>query len=475
MFQINNHQELANTEPDQLLDLANHFFGKLLTRHEIPLQEPFFQQLLSSACFTPTPSIIQRQFYHECQRCYNRKRSLFATLPCISCKEDHVYCRKCILMGRVIECEPLYYWSGVEPIWPEIENPCAWTGKLTDAQEHAARRISTAVINRQKELLVWGVCGSGKTEMLFPAVTLGLERGQRICIATPRTDVVHELLPRFSEAFPSVRVQGLYGGGEKDEGRAQIVITTTHQLLRYKGAFEMMVIDEIDAFPYHADPMLPLATQRAKKRMSTTIYLTATPRRKQRIRLQWGRLPHVFVPIRYHGYPLPVPRLQMSFSLKRDLANHQPPACLLNWLDQRENKQRQLLIFVPTIPLAKQLSEQLAPFLININNSRSSIDFVHAEDHNREEKITMFRENKTHILLTTTILERGVTFPAIDVAVLDAGHIVFDEAALVQIAGRAGRSHLDPTGEVVFFHDGKTNGMYDAIDSIHMMNHRGGL
>src|SRR5690625_886305 len=129
MFQINNHQELANTEPDQLLDLANHFFGKLLTRHEIPLQEPFFQQLLSSACFTPTPSIIQRQFYHECQRCYNRKRSLFATLPCISCKEDHVYCRKCILMGRVIECEPLYHWSGVEPIWPELENPCAWTDR----------------------------------------------------------------------------------------------------------------------------------------------------------------------------------------------------------------------------------------------------------------------------------------------------------------------------------------------------------
>src|SRR5690625_8008674 len=86
----------------------------------------------------------------------------------------------------------------------------------------------------------------------------------------------------------------------------------------------------------------------------------------------------------------------------------------------------------------------------------------------------MFRENKTHILLTMTILERGVTFPAIDVAVLDAGHIVFDEAALVQIAGRAGRSHLDPTGEVVFFHDGKTNGMYDAIDSIRSEERRVG-
>src|SRR5690625_213280 len=475
MFPINDHHELDNAPSEQLLDLAKHFFGKLLTRSEIPLPESFFQQLLSHAYFIPTPSIIQKQFYYECQRCYNRKRSLFATLPCISCEEDHVYCRKCIVMGRVIECEPLYSWTVIKPNWPEVEKPSAWTGKLTEAQEHAARRISAANINKEKELLVWGDCGSGKTEMLFPAVALGLERGQRICIATPRTDVVHELLPRFNEAFPSVHVQGLYGGSEKDEGVAQIIITTTHQLLRYKEAFDMMVIDEIDAFPYHADPMLPLATQRAKKSASSTIYVTATPRRKQRIRLRWRRLPHVFVPLRFHGHPLPVPRLQMCFSLKREVANKQAPASLLNWLDHREHKQRQVLIFVPTIPLAKQLCEQLTPILINQNNSRTSIDFVHAEDRNREEKISLFRDHKTYILLTTTILERGVTFPAIDVAVLDAGHAVFDEAALVQIAGRAGRSHADPTGEVVFFHDGKTNGMLEAIHSIHMMNHRGGL
>src|SRR5699024_11776304 len=76
------------------------------------------------------------------------------------------------------------------------------------------------------------------------------------------------------------------------------------------------------------------------------------------------------------------------------------------------------------------------------------------------------------ILLTTTILERGVTFPSVDVAVLDAGHDVFDEAALVQIAGRAGRSPDDPDGEVVFFHDGKTESIVDAVRSIKTMDKR---
>ncbi|QGS69179.1 hypothetical protein CV093_15140 [Oceanobacillus sp. 143] len=80
-----------------------------------------------------------------------------------------------------------------------------------------------------------------------------------------------------------------------------------------------------------------------------------------------------------------------------------------------------------------------------------------------------------YVLITTTILERGVTFPSVDVAILDAGHVVFDEAALVQIAGRAGRSADDPTGEVIFFHDGKTEAMVQAIKSIKMMNKRGGF
>src|SRR5690625_7203619 len=80
---------------------------------------------------------------------------------------------------------------------------------------------------------------------------------------------------------------------------------------------------------------------------------------------------------------------------------------------------------------------------------------VHAQDPDRENKVQLFREKKIPMLITTTILERGVTFPSVDVVVFDAGHVVFDEAALVQISGRAGRSPEDPTGEVIFFHDGK--------------------
>ena len=64
--------------------------------------------------------------------------------------------------------------------------------------------------------------------------------------------------------------------------------------------------------------------------------------------------------------------------------------------------------------------------------------------------IDAFRKEKNGILIATTVMERGVTIPHADVCVVYANHSVFDEAGLVQMAGRAGRDFQDPTGDVLF-------------------------
>ncbi|WP_324609844.1 DEAD/DEAH box helicase [Oceanobacillus damuensis] len=344
-------------------------------------------------------------------------------------------------------------------------------------QQKAAERIVAAIQTIEQELLVWAVCGAGKTEMLFPGITDALKHGKRICIATPRADVVQELLPRLQRAFTKVSIQALYGGSNDKQGTAQLMIATTHQLLRYQAAFDVMIIDEIDAFPYHADESLSFAARRAKKNQSTTIYLTATPRKQHKALINRKKLPHVFVPVRFHGQPLPVPRKKMCFGLKRDLHKNFPPSPFFKWMNSRQNPDRQLLIFVPTISLAEKLKDNVFKILQQEGqiHSKEKLQYVHAADPDRENKVQDFRERKISVLITTTILERGVTFPSVDVAVFDAGHEVFDEAALVQIAGRAGRSPDDPTGEVMFFHDGKTENMVQAIESIKSMNKRGGF
>ena len=61
-----------------------------------------------------------------------------------------------------------------------------------------------------------------------------------------------------------------------------------------------------------------------------------------------------------------------------------------------------------------------------------------------------FRNRAITMLVSTTILERGVTFPFVDVFVLESNHKLFTKSALVQISGRVGRSKERPTGKLLF-------------------------
>lgn len=470
-------QAHAEWTPETLALLAFRYAGKLLLRDEIHLDDTLFHTLINQGYFHKTPSIERYFLYARCMRCGNRKHSMMGHIPCKKCGKTHLYCRNCIQMGRVMECEPLYIWTGPDPEWKKHTDACTWSGELTAVQQYAAEKITETIQKATAELLIWAVCGAGKTEMLFSGIEQALNERKRICVATPRSDVVRELLPRMQTAFSAVHVQGLYEGSEDNDGTAQLIISTTHQLFRYQKAFDVMIIDEVDAFPYHADSALVYATSRAVKQTHATIYLTATPRKTFKNRIEAKKLPCVYVPSRFHGHPLPVPVFQMSFSLEKDLKKNQPPKVFFHWMNHRKTPERQVLIFVPTVSLAERMTDYLRGVLTveNLLSPDFTLEYVHAADEERNEKITQFRERKINMLVTTTILERGVTFPSVDVAVLDAAHDVFDEAALIQIAGRAGRSANDPDGEVVFFHSGKTKAMTAARYSIQAMNKRGGL
>ncbi|MFC4403524.1 DEAD/DEAH box helicase [Gracilibacillus xinjiangensis] len=439
--------------------------GKLLLRNEINLPEYTIQQLLHSKQLTTIPAITKHLFHYQCNRCTTTKPQHFALIPCARCHTSHPYCRNCLRTGRVLFCEKLYLWAGDEPAWQEQKKPCHWEGSLTKYQLQAADAIQQAVTATGQELLIWAVCGAGKTEMLFPGITTAIKQGKRICLATPRADVVRELSPRLQQAFPNTEMEALYGGTEDRKETGQLIITTTHQLIRYFKAFDLMIIDELDAFPYHNDKSLHQLADRAKKQDATTVYLTATPRKKEKRKIETKKLPVIFVPIRFHGHPLPIPQLMLDIQLRKKLKQSKLPESLSAFIRSRA-PERQFLLFVPTVEMLSQMEGMLAEFPLPFTT-------VHAEDTERKEKISAYRNKQYDLLITTTILERGVTFPSIDVVILDAGHEVFDEAAIVQIAGRAGRSPKDPSGDVLLIHQGKTNAMVDAISQIKQMNRKG--
>lgn len=91
------------------------------------------------------------------------------------------------------------------------------------------------------------------------------------------------------------------------------------------------------------------------------------------------------------------------------------------------------------------------------------------------QQVQAFRDRELTILISTTILERGVTFPCVDVFVVEANHKLFTKSSLIQIGGRVGRSMDRPTGQLIFFHDGINRSIKKAIKEVKEMNQEAGL
>lgn len=450
-----------NSEFPFSADLQSFLSGRELLLDELPFTLQELDKHYQNGYITYTPGIDFHTGRLSCTRCGNDDTDRIVTFMCARCLRMCGYCRKCIMLGRVSQCTPLIRWTGPTPKYHTTEPVLAWNGTLSDEQEAASKQLVEA-IKKRTSFLIWAVCGSGKTEMLFQGIAHALSEGKKVLIAAPRTDVVVELTPRIKAAFPTTSIISLYGGSEDRGKPAQLVISTTHQLLRYRNHFDVIIVDEVDAFPYSYDKSLQYAVKKAQKADGVTVFLTATPS------TELQKIPHIKVPKRYHGHPLPVPQFEWCGHWKKQIAKKCLPKNVQKWLIDRSEKNKQAFLFVPTI----EVGEKLVPILSELG---LVCDSVHAEDAHRHEKVAKFRNNELQLLITTTILERGVTVPNIDVAVLGSEEAIFTESALVQISGRVGRHKDFPGGDITFFHYGKTTAMVEAKRHIVQMNKEAGF
>ena len=355
----------------------------------------------------------------QCPRCLNTDRSYFYK------GSRGWYCRRCISFGRVMleeDSRPAVLspvTSGSEeyvlqyPLTPyqkEISHWCALSAGNTDVLIHA-------------------VCGAGKTELILESAAKMLGRGKKVCFAIPRRQVVLELSERLQACFPHAQVTAVCGGHtEVTDG--DLIVCTTHQLYRYYQAFDLLILDEPDAFPFRGNPVLHGIAETACR--GTKIYLTATPDETMRRRVKEGTLLELKLNKRPHGHPVPVPKIITAPS----------PVLLyvlLRWLKGRNTPR---MVFVPTIREAGLMTRFLGLFL--------PCRCVTSKQENRDRIIAAFRKEKAGVLVATTVMERGVTVPGCDICVFHADHGVFDEASLIQMAGRAGRTFEQPDGEVLF-------------------------
>lgn len=297
--------------------------------------------------------------------------------------------------------------------------------------------------------LVYAVCGSGKTEICLGIIKHCVEQGLTVGFAVPRRSVCYELYCRFRNIFRNNIVAAVFGGHNKRiEG--DIVCLTTHQLFRYSNYFDLLIMDEIDAFPFKDNDVLESMFKRSIK--GHYILLTATP--SDTLLKEFAKpgkdLLKLFV--RFHRHPLPVPEVVLDSEIKIHYK-------LIKELKRFLDDNKQVFIFVPTIDESIKISRFLRLFF-------PKGTYVNSKREDNEEIIEGFRDKKYLYLVTTAVLERGITMRNLQVIVFHADSYIYDDHTLVQIAGRVGRKKESPEGEVIFIGKTKTRHMEKAISDI---------
>lgn len=421
------------------------YYGRRLVKKEIPSQ--FLNQLQEM------PSMIESDSQIQCQRCGAILDKAQVQLP-----DQSFYCPICIVMGRVRSSESLYYYPELAK-QPMSTSVLKWQGQLTASQSI----ISTALLSSSDDVLVHAVTGAGKTEMIYQRLTKGLMSGEHICLTSPRVDVCIEIYQRLARDF-DVSIRLLYAHGDEYE-HSNLVVCTVNQLMRFYQSFDLIIVDEVDAFPLVNNPNLMWAIKKAKKIKAQTIFLTATPTLALKNQVAKGELESLVLAKRFHGFPLVLPRFSFCSKILESIQGGRLPAKIRQSIYQQRLTKFPLLIFMPEIQLGKQLQVILQKALPS-----EKIGFIASESENRKEITQQFKSGDYTILIATTVLERGVTFPKVDCIVIASHHQIFTTESLVQIAGRVGRDKLRPTGLLICFHQGMTRAMKQMYREIQQMN-----
>ncbi len=163
----------------------------------------------------------------------------------------------------------------------------------SDAQRQALERL--AATPPGGALLLWGVTGSGKTEVYLQACAQVLGQGQSALVLTPEIGLVPQLLDRFKARFAGSIVE--YHSGlseaqriaawrrclEADQAQPVVVVGTRSAVFLPLGNLALIALDEEHDSSYKQESPMPcyhardVARHRARRSGSRLLLGSATP------------------------------------------------------------------------------------------------------------------------------------------------------------------------------------------------------
>lgn len=318
--------------------------------------------------------------------------------------------------------------------------------ELTGAQKRVVKEIrQDCGSGRQMNRLLQGDVGSGKTLVALLCMLLAIDNGYQTCLMAPTEILANQHLETLKSFLQNMSVEiALLTGSTKKKEREAIhtrlqngklnILVGTHALLEDVVVFDnlgLVVIDEQHRFG---------VAQRARLWKKNNIpphvlVMTATPIPRTLAMTLYGdldvsvidELPPGRKPITtYHTY-----------NNKRD--------AVFRFIEQELQKGRQAYIVYPLIYESEKMDYQSLEEGYEMVNSyfqekgyHTSIVHGKLKPAEKDEEMRRFVENKTQILVATTVIEVGVNVPNASIMVIESSER-FGLSQLHQLRGRVGR------------------------------------
>ena len=318
--------------------------------------------------------------------------------------------------------------------------------ELTNAQKKVLKEIrrdlgSGAQMNR----LLQGDVGSGKTIVAFMSALIAIGNGFQACIMTPTEILSHQHYNKFIDICKllNINVKTLTGSSKaryKKEVKESLIkgeidlLIGTHALI-YDGVnfknLGIAIIDEQHKFG---------VAQRSKlwhknKLPPHVLIMTATPIPRTLAMSAYGDLDMSVI----NELPPGRKDIKTIHQSNRDRLR------LIDFLKDEINKGRQIYVVYPLIKESekldfKDLLDGYESFSRDFPMPKYQLSIVHGKMKNEDKDYEMqrFIENKTQILVSTTVIEVGVDIPNATVMVIESAER-FGLSQLHQLRGRVGR------------------------------------
>lgn len=208
--------------------------------------------------------------------------------------------------------------------WDQVEGRKATPPTLSDTQEDAVTVIRAAINSRQaKSFLLYGVTGSGKTEVFLHAIETVISQGRQAIILVPEISLTAQAMALYHGRFPgqvAVLHSHLSAGERYDEwqriahGEAMVILGARSAIFAPCPALGLIIIDEEHESSYKQESppryhAKTVALMRSRLCSAPLVMASATPSLESMREAELGIHQLLRLPERISARPMPPVKL----------------------------------------------------------------------------------------------------------------------------------------------------------------------